>query len=222
MEGFLAPAYLETISAAPLGELRAKKAECEEVEVSLSYVRRMAEGRIDVLRAYLQRWSEPAGVVAGDGSSGNADREPGQERAGGELHTANLSGRNDGSWGGTGGETSELAELVTRLPSILAGGPPPPVGPGRMTRPFFPDTESQELTWELDRIFSAADLSRINEFDAGVLASRLDELVLFEYAVSGDRRSLHGVIGKLEDELVRRIKAGEASVESMIAEDQGS
>ncbi len=47
--------YLEGLDAAPLDEVRAMHEQCLEVETELSYVRRLAQARIDIVSAELDR-----------------------------------------------------------------------------------------------------------------------------------------------------------------------
>ena len=47
----LAEDYLDGLGVAPLAEVRALRAEAEQEEVDLSYLRRMVQGRLDVLQA---------------------------------------------------------------------------------------------------------------------------------------------------------------------------
>ncbi|MCI0689670.1 MAG: hypothetical protein L0Y54_20905 [Sporichthyaceae bacterium] len=49
----LAPGYLDGITALPIEEVRALRSDAEQEETDLSYLRRMLQGRIDVLRAEL-------------------------------------------------------------------------------------------------------------------------------------------------------------------------
>lgn len=58
------PAYLEGIDAKDLDEVRAMHAECSEVETEVSYVRRLAQARIDIVQAELDR--RAAGGSVGD------------------------------------------------------------------------------------------------------------------------------------------------------------
>lgn len=51
----LEPAYLDDVPARPLDELRAMHAECLELETEVSYVRRVAQARIDIIQAELER-----------------------------------------------------------------------------------------------------------------------------------------------------------------------
>ena len=51
----LAEDYLADLTTAPLADVRRKRTEAEQEEVDLSYIRRMVQGRIDVVRAELNR-----------------------------------------------------------------------------------------------------------------------------------------------------------------------
>jgi hypothetical protein len=51
----LAEDYLSDLTAAPIEQVRAWRAEAEQEEVDLSYIRRMVQGRIDIVRAELAR-----------------------------------------------------------------------------------------------------------------------------------------------------------------------
>ena len=51
----LAEDYLSGLSSAPLEDVRALRTEAEQEEVDLSYIRRLIQGRLDVVRAELNR-----------------------------------------------------------------------------------------------------------------------------------------------------------------------
>jgi len=51
----LAPDYLDGLDNRPVDDLRAMKAEASEIETEVSYVRRLAQGRIDILGAERKR-----------------------------------------------------------------------------------------------------------------------------------------------------------------------
>jgi hypothetical protein len=60
----LAEDYLEGLPQASLSEVRALRVEAEQEEVDLSYIRRMIQGRIDILKAELERrGGEPGELV---------------------------------------------------------------------------------------------------------------------------------------------------------------
>jgi hypothetical protein len=60
----LDPAYLDGVSDRSLDELHQMHEECLEVETEVSYVRRLAQARIDIVRAELDR--RRAGGTVGD------------------------------------------------------------------------------------------------------------------------------------------------------------
>src|SRR5437868_10533129 len=58
LERVLADNYVGDITALPMDELRAKRAECQALEVGLSYQRRLAQGRLDIVAAERRRRAE--------------------------------------------------------------------------------------------------------------------------------------------------------------------
>ena len=51
----LDPHYLDGLSERGLDEVREMRAECEVAETAVSFLRRMAQGRLDLIHAYLDR-----------------------------------------------------------------------------------------------------------------------------------------------------------------------
>lgn len=49
------PAYVSGLEQLPIEEIRARKAECEQIEAELSYARRLLQGKLDILREALER-----------------------------------------------------------------------------------------------------------------------------------------------------------------------
>ena len=66
----LTDSYLRGIESKSLDDIRSMRAECQEAEVALSYLRRLAQGRLDIVQAYLVR---PAGSGDDAGTSEPAD-----------------------------------------------------------------------------------------------------------------------------------------------------
>src|SRR5262245_58042462 len=64
VDGMLSPEYLDGLGDQSLDQLRAMHEECLEVETEVSYVRRIAQARIDIVRAELDR--RAAGGSVGD------------------------------------------------------------------------------------------------------------------------------------------------------------
>jgi hypothetical protein len=54
----LSDGFLDSLTEIPLDEVRARRGEAEQEEADLSYVRRLLQGRLDILRAELSRRSD--------------------------------------------------------------------------------------------------------------------------------------------------------------------
>ncbi len=54
LDRILAGTYLEGIESRSLADVRAMRTECQEAEVALSYLRRLVQGRLDIVHAYLE------------------------------------------------------------------------------------------------------------------------------------------------------------------------
>ena len=80
LDRILAPGYVEGLEGLDLDEVRARRAECQEVETGLSLVRRLAQGRLDIVAAEQAR---RAGASAGTGpSEDTASEDAASEDAG--------------------------------------------------------------------------------------------------------------------------------------------
>jgi hypothetical protein len=55
LDRLLADDYLQGLAELALAEVRGRKAECAEIEVALSYLRRLVQGRLDIVDAELRR-----------------------------------------------------------------------------------------------------------------------------------------------------------------------
>ena len=55
--------YLDGLADRSLDDIRAMRADCEQAETSVSFLRRLAQGRLDIIHAYLD-CREDQGVVA--------------------------------------------------------------------------------------------------------------------------------------------------------------
>jgi hypothetical protein len=58
LERVLAEDYMGDVTALSMDDLRSKRAECQAFEVGLSYQRRMAQGRLDIVAAEQRRRAE--------------------------------------------------------------------------------------------------------------------------------------------------------------------
>jgi hypothetical protein len=55
LDRVLAPGYLGDVTAHSLDDVRSMRAECQEIETGLSYLRRLVQGRLDIVGLELQR-----------------------------------------------------------------------------------------------------------------------------------------------------------------------
>lgn len=67
LDAVLADSFIDGLTEVPMDEVRARRAACEEIEVGLSYVRRLVQGRLDIVFAEARARSE-GGAAAGDRS----------------------------------------------------------------------------------------------------------------------------------------------------------
>jgi hypothetical protein len=114
-----------------------------------------------------------------------------------------------------GAAARDASGLVADLPKILAEHS------GGAARGSFPDVavppEAVEaVVSELDAIIGARELGALGSLPNERLAAVADQLDGFERRVSQRRRSLHADIDALQDEMLRRYKTGEASVDALL------
>ena len=105
----LDPDYLADVDSLTLDDTRRMRAECQEAEASLSYLRRLIQGRLDIVHAYMERpegsaapdlssvVENLAGILAGPGRPTGPSRNP-------VLHSP---------------DTDQMAELTVELDAIL-------------------------------------------------------------------------------------------------------
>jgi len=166
LQRVLEPGYLANLTDAATDNLRSMRSECADLENGVSYVRRLAQGRLDVIAAETERRAEGGG--------------------------------------------GDLADLVARLPELLSDGVRAP-GSGRVDQELDPpDAVVNPLTAVLDGVVAPTIVGDVAELPDGDLAAAVAALRDFEERLSTNRRSLHNTIDALNDELARRIAAGEA------------
>lgn len=168
----LDPGYLADLAERSTDDVRAMRSECQAIETGLSYLRRVVQGRLDIVDAELTR------------------------RRG-------------------GGDPGDLSALIEQLPEILADHLRAP-GNGRLTSALEPGEVDAELQARLDAIVGETELDSITEVDDAGLTAARDALTQLEQDVSTQRRSLFDRIDRLQAELTRRYKTGEATVESLL------
>ncbi len=63
LQRVLAGDYLDGMGDRTLPEIRAMRAECQRAETAVSFLRRLAQGRLDIIHAYLDRREDEGGDV---------------------------------------------------------------------------------------------------------------------------------------------------------------
>lgn len=174
LDDLLATGFSESLGSLALSEVRARRAAATEVETGLSYLRRLVQGRLDIVLAEHAR--RKAGLAAGD-----------------------------------------VADLVQRLPEILGDHVHAP-GSGRLPVLMGPGDLDPALASRLDSIVDPARLGDLADLADGELEAVRSKLYDLEREVSAQRRALHEVLDRLQEEIVRRYRSGEASVDSLLAE----
>lgn len=172
LEQILDADFLTGVERLDIKEVRRLRAACKEIETGLSYLRRVVQGRIDIVQAERARRAE----------------------------------------GGTG---DDLEDLIARLPALLADRTRTP-GSGRPVQDFGTGDVDPGLQDELDHIASPAKLGDPTGIPDDQLDALHQSLQDFETRVSGLRRQLFDRIDGLENELTRRYRTGEASVDSLL------
>lgn len=115
----------------------------------------------------------------------------------------------------SGGEDAgDRAELLARLPQLLADRTAAP-GPGRLTPLMAPEALDPALEAELTGLVGGAiDVSGLSDAELGALAEGLAGL---ERRASDRRRALFERIDALQEEIARRYRSGDVSVDTLLA-----
>lgn len=172
LDRILGSEYLGDLESRSMTDVRAMRAECQEIETGLSYLRRLIQGRLDIVGAEQQRRRE-------------------------------------------GREAGDLSDLISQLPEILSDRTRAP-GLGRLPQLMAPGEIDPELSAQLDEIVGHHDLETLPGLEAGELDRMHDGLEALEREVSDRRRQLFDRIDRLQAEITRRYRTGEASVESLL------
>jgi hypothetical protein len=173
------PNYLDGVEDWPLATVRTRRDELNEIETGLSYLRRIVQGRLDI-------------VVAAE---------------------------NHRKQGGGGVEASDL---LLELPSILGGHVHAPgLGrfPGKIDQALVLDPGQLDpvIEAQLEEILPAARLSSLGDSSVEELTECARALADLERTISGQRRAMFDVLDRLQAEIVRRYRTGEATVDSLLS-----
>lgn len=156
----------------PIGQLRERRNQLQQTEQTLSFLRRMVQGRLDIVLDERHRRDE-------------------------------------------GADARDLSTLVEDLPKILSEHT---AGEARGALPdvTVPEADLSGVLAEVDHIVDAGRLGSLAECTDAELAHMAEALSSLERQVSQHRRDLHGAIDALQEEIVRRYKSGEASVDALL------
>lgn len=172
LDRITSPDYTDGLNDKNLEQLRGMRTESDQLENALSYVRRILQGRLDIV--------------------------------GGEL-----TRRRDGA------DPAAIDDIIERIPETLAehsrgtGLPRPP-------QDMAPSELCDAILDELSADHALGPIPPLPDMSDDDLSAAVGGLTAAEEQVSGSRRQLHGVIDSLQDEIIRRYKTGEASVESLL------
>lgn len=198
LQRLMAPEMLADLRAEKLPRLRDLRVQLTQAEGDISFVRRVTQGRLDIV---------------------------GHEVARRDRRTA------DGGAEGDGPQVASASSLLFDMPDILTDADRvtsdtpqsradledvPHTMPSRMVQVLEPGDIALGLIEDLDQVASPGDLARVEHLSPGEMADLFDRLRTFEVELSSSRRTLHDRIDRIQDEIARRYRDGEATVDSLL------
>lgn len=114
----------------------------------------------------------------------------------------------------SGEDPGDRDELLARLPELLADRIVAP-GPGRLAPLLAPESLDPALEADLGALLGpgASDPSGLDDLELRALAHGLADL---EGTVSARRKDLFGRIDALQEEIARRYRSGDATVDALL------
>jgi hypothetical protein len=206
VDRLLAPEFVEGLAEAPVSELRAKRAECRQIEDLVSYLRRVVQGQIDLVVAEME-------IRLGGGAGGH------QHRLVEDLPTilagSHSAGTGTGSSNGDqappspGRQTTSLLSMpaVSEVFAEEAG-----LAPDEIAAVISP--ELAETTFKGGTMPGA----NLESFADAELTDLLERLRRHEGILSAERRVLHERIDMLQAIVVERYKSGAARADTLLAD----
>ncbi|MEU2875652.1 ABC transporter permease [Streptomyces sp. NPDC007070] len=195
------------LTASSLPELRALRRRAQRDEADLSYVRRLLQGRIDILRAELARRGAQAGTGAatapapgtGSGAGDESESEAGAGAAGAGLTSVVHAGQ---------------GPVVDRLAEILKDAPARQRSSARHVTLGTPQSEEvRRLAAEMLGEVELSDLDARTDLE---LRAAMGRLVRYEQQVSRRRQRLQRTADDCSAEIARRYRDGEAQVDDLL------
>jgi hypothetical protein len=200
---------LANVGDLAMDRLRSIRAELTAAESDVSMVRRMTQGRLDIVGHGLATTGPVADGAAGGGIDGAAGRGSGGAADGMDRAT-----------GGAGAADGAAPELLFDMPDILSEGPARTSRGARIPEVSEPGPVALELIERLDSLVAPSTLSDLGGVERLVLTESFERLREFELELSGIRRSLHERIDALQGEIARRYRDGEASVDALLSDER--
>lgn len=108
-----------------------------------------------------------------------------------------------------------LDELIQKMPHILADDSHPPLSLRRHTRILMP--KNSEERREIERVASRTMLARIDALSEAEISDILTKLDDVERRTSQERRRVQEIMDRLNAEMVRRYREGEADPAALLA-----
>lgn len=167
----LADDALADIGTRPIGDLRSFRYQAGQVESDVSLVRRIAQGRLDIIGHEVQR----------------------------------RKGSN---------EVAALDDLLYELPDILSDPSEASAPSGRAIEINDPGVTAAKLGTKLDAAISPGELSGVGDLSDERLDQSFMRVSEMEQDLSDLRRQLHDRIDAVQQEIGRRYRDGEASIET--------
>jgi hypothetical protein len=115
----------------------------------------------------------------------------------------------------SGGTRANIADIIERLPALLAEGSRSASLP-RPPQDMAPGAVAEALVADLDASFPVSAMGSVPEMSDDDLTDLAERLAGSEHEISDRRRRLHSVIDRLQEEVIRRYRSGDASVDSLL------
>jgi hypothetical protein len=161
--------YLASLADHPMTDLRRMRGECQQLELTVSYLRRVVQGRLDIVRHEYDH--RKAGL-------GNSD----------------------------------LSEIIKSLPETLTLGAPS----GGLAHVSVSLDSLPTLSTEVNHLLDNSGADRIPDLNDAQLDGVLGDLQDLEVEVSTMRRLLFDRLDQLSEEISRRYRSGEATVDELL------
>ncbi|WP_393081304.1 AmfC protein [Streptomyces sp. LN704] len=195
-----------------LPELRTLRRDAQRDEADLSYVRRLLQGRIDILRAELARRGgmRAPGVGSGAGGGGGPEGSPDSTSPSSSTSPSASSASASAVGRGAAGEPS----VVDRLPEILTDAPARHRSSARHVTVGTP--RGEEYRRLASDMLSEVELSDLEARTDEELVEGMGRLVRYEQQVSRRRQRLQRTADDCSAEIARRYRDGEAQVDDLL------